>query len=225
MFSSSKSFESSSSSSLTSSSPSVNVLNIVDFDAFIVEIFLNYLYTDILEVNLKNFKMNFRLCGNSDDSDDSDDSAVVIGKNKIRFDVKSNDLEDIGELNFGENENDCEEDDDLYESRSFRTELYTHLFIELFKISDKYCVHRLKQICEHHLIKLINCDTTVELLILAYLHNSLDLKKMCFNYLAKNVSIIIEQPSWLHLEKNYPALLAEAFRVLYFKQINNSECK
>ena len=129
------------------------ILNIIDFEAFIVEIFLNYLYTDSLDIP------------NGSDS-----------------------------------------------------EYFIHLFIELFKISDKYCVHRLREICEIKLLKHVNVENTIELLILSYLHNSSRLKWQCFKCLTENVTCIISQPGWSHVERNYPGLLAESFRVLYFKQ-------
>ncbi len=134
-------------------------INIIDFDAQTVEIFLNYLYTDNLELNT--------------------------------------------------NENDVNNSEDYSEQ---------NLFIELYKIADKYSVHRLKQISESKLIKSINCETCIELLILAYLHNSSRLKLQCFKHLSTNVNRIVTQSGWSYLEKNYPCLLAEAFRVLYFKQ-------
>lgn len=144
-------------------------LDIIDSDAFTVQVFLNYLYTDTLELDFKD----------------------QLKKQRSSSSYMKSDL---------------------------NTDLYTHLFIELYKISDKYCVHRLKQICEIQLLKLISVESTVELLILGYMHNSNKLKRKCFKSLAENLPLIISQPAWNHLEKNYPALLAEAFRVLYLKQ-------
>ncbi|CAF0730443.1 unnamed protein product [Brachionus calyciflorus] len=175
-------------------SNSISNLCIRDFDAFTVEIFLNYLYTDVLEINFKNFKFN------------------VNSTNEFNCNI------DLKNINEDENDSDKSSDDELNDCKGIKTELCTHIFIELFKISDKYCVHRLKQICENQLIKLINVDNTVELLVVSYLHNSSKLKKKCFNSLAENISSIISQPSWTQLEKDYPALLSESFRVLYFKK-------
>ena len=151
-----------------------NILHIVDFDALTVEIFINYLYTDTLEINMLD-------CGYSSLEVDEEEKRNCNGI-------------------------------------SYRNELHTHVFIELFKMADKYCTHRLKQICEFQLLKLVNAETTVELLILSYLHNSNKLKRKCFEFLTDNVASIIAQPDWVHLERNYPSLLAEAFRVLYLKQ-------
>ena len=142
-------------------------VNIIDFDSKTVEIFLNYLYTDRIEL---------RKYATQDENDEND------------------------ELN-GE--------DSLYEQ---------NLFIELFKISDKYQVHKLKELSESKLIKLISSDSCIELLIVSYMHNSVRLKLNCFKYLACNLNSIVTQPNWSFLEKNYPSLLAEAFRILYFKQ-------
>jgi hypothetical protein len=174
-----------------------NVLNIVDFDAFIVEAFLNYLYTDVLEINVKKFQFNFNY--------------KYLDILKLTDDITY----DNASLNGVQDNDDLEENDD---NKSIVWELYTHLFIELYKISDKYCVYRLKSICEKQLLKLVTIETCVELLILSFLHNSTKLKQECLDYLSKNISSIITQANWIHLEKHYPSLLAEAFRFLYLRQ-------
>ena len=179
-----------------------NVLNIVDFDAFIVEAFLNYLYTDMLEINLKKFQFNFN----------------YKYMENLKLNEESNSCESTSIRGLEEN-GDLEENED---NKSIRDELYTHLFIELYKISDKYCVYRLKSICEKQLLKLITIETCVELLILSFLHNSTKVKQKCLEFLSKNLSSIITQANWIHLEKHYPSLLAEAFRYLYFRQSNQN---
>lgn len=187
-----------------STTKDLNTLNIVDFDAFIVEIFLNYLYTDTLEVNFNNPKFDLKTNGF--------DRNLLLGKRvgKVKSTNDSN--------NNNSNDDNDEEEEEENGTNLIKCEVYTHLFIELFKIADKYCVHRLKQISEYQLCRLINVENTVELLILAYMHDSSRLKRVCYHFLARHVSSIITQPSWLYLEKNYPNLLAEAFRVLYYKQ-------
>ncbi len=175
-----------------------NVLNIIDFDAFIVEAFLNYLYTDVLEINLKKFQFNFNYKFMESLKFNEDGSSCDA--------TKINGMEENGEL------------DDNEDNKCIRDELFTHLFIELYKISDKYCVYRLKSICEKQLLKLVTVETCVELLILSFLHNSTKVKQKCLEFLSKNVSNIITQANWIHLEKHYPSLLAEAFRFLFFKQ-------
>ena len=183
------------------------ILNIIDFDAFTIEIFLKYLYTDMVEINLKNFKLNLKSLK------ELNESYKTINDENTNCNNNDNKLSPT---------NDNVESDELFddteENRQLSKELYTHLFIELFKISDKYCVYRLRQICEMQLIKFISSDNLVELLILAYMHNTIRLKKKCFDYLADNVADIVTQSSWSYLEQNYPILLAEAFKILYFKQ-------
>lgn len=168
----------------------INTLCIRDFDSYIVDIFLNYLYTDELEINFKDFRVNLSTCD----------------PNLKEMADFSKDLE---KKNCEENEND---------KNSSRKELLIHVFTELFKIADKYCVNQLKIVCENQLTKFINEDNTIELLVVSYLHNSVKLKKKCFKYLAENVTKVIKKPNWEHLEKNYPGLLAEAFKVLFYKE-------
>lgn len=152
----------------------VKTLDIVDFDAFTVETFLNYLYTDRLEINLTSGELKRNLPPPAEDG--------------------------------------------LNESESENEHITKYVFVELFKLADKYQVHKLRQLCEYQLVRLISKLNCIELLVLGYLHNSSRLKKHCFNYLIENLNHMINQPAWLRLEKTYPALLAEAFRVLYYKQ-------
>ena len=182
-------YESSSSSSLSLKQDQKNnlfMLTITDFEAFIVEIFLNYLYTDKLDLDLS-------------------------GKGKRFFSEESESSEE---------DSNRDEDQETWLKTSLRNDLCMHVLIELFKIADKYCVHRLKRICEQELEAQINVDTAVELLIVAYLYNSNRLKNLCFEVLTDNLSTIISQPNWTHLEKSYPSLLAEAFKVIYVKKYN-----
>ena len=211
MFNTTSLFESAS----TSSSSSPSVLNIVDFDAFTVEVFLNYLYTDTLEINFSNSKFNFKTTDfELDDNHELDQPpASTISRAKNSKTPLLGDEE--------EDEITWNSESTSLSTQSMRNDLHMHVFIELFKMADKYCVHRLKQVCEYQLSKLMNQENTVELLILAYMHNSSRLKRSCYNYLSSHVTSIVSHPSWLHLEKNYHKLLAEAFRVLYLKQ-NNS---
>jgi hypothetical protein len=166
-----------------------NILRIVDFDSCTVETFLNYLYTDTLDINSHSHNPLKPTITTQNDDDKTNDVVVV------------------------DDDNDDAEDDDLLKS-----DMYVNVFIELFKIADKYSVYKLKQTCEQQLGALVGKETCVELLILAYLHSATRLKKRCFGYLTANLGAVVQQPAWTHLEKNYPGLLAEAFRLLYFKQ-------
>ena len=70
------------------------------------------------------------------------------------------------------------------------------------------------------LISDINNKNLINLLIISHLHNSKRLKQGCFDYLAKNLDIVVKQKRKLnYLEINYPNLLAEAFRLLYLNDV------
>jgi len=198
----------------------VDLLEIVDFDALTVEIFLNYLYTDKMEVNLSHLIGLKRSEIHLEDENE---------RNEVELDLKE--IEEDADEKHEKQANG--ESQSVYEnlikqkktprltrkpSKYLNDELRTTLLMELFKLADKYCVYRLKKICELQLVELVNCETLVELLVLAYLHSSLKLKRVCLNFLVDNVSNIITQPNWAHLEKHYPSLLAEAFRALYLNK-------
>ena len=165
----------------------IDAIQIIDFNAFIVNLFLKYLYTDSIDFESE-ISSDSSDDGNDDDDDDDDDvsclKSSLINKNSNKYDF------------------------------------LTNIFIELFKISDKYCVYKLKHLCEIKLISEINNKNLVNLIIISHLHSSTRLKQSCFDYLAKNLDIIVKQKKKLnYLEIYYPNLLAEAFRVLYLKDI------
>ena len=142
----------------------------------------------------------------------------------IQFEDESDESED-DETGGETNQND--DDDDIsslksssISSSSNKYDFFTNTFIELFKISDKYCVYKLKNLCEMKLISDINNKNLINLLIISHLHNSKRLKQGCFDYLAKNLDIVVKQKRKLnYLEINYPNLLAEAFRLLYLNDV------
>jgi hypothetical protein len=199
------------------SNRSVSFLDIVDFDAFTVEIFLNYLYTDTLEIKFNNISLKF-----DSSCEKSSDGMRIYNRNEYRQNSEESENEanssDSDEGGDDEDDNDDDDEDD-YE-KFLKAEFVTHIYIQLYKIADKYCVYRLKKICESQLSTMINSDTLVELLVLSYLHGSSKLKRKCLDFLSENLSKVLGQPAWAHMEKFYPALLAEVFRTLYFKQIN-----
>jgi hypothetical protein len=170
----------------------IDAIQIIDFNAFIVNLFLKYLYIDSIEFDdeILDSADSADENVNDDDDDKNDDvstlktttttTMVVCGSNKYNF--------------------------------------FINTFIELFKIADKYCVYKLKNLCELKLVTEINSKNLINFLIISHLYNSTKLKQCCFNYLTKNFDIIVKQKKKLeYLEIYYPNLLAEAFRVLYLK--------
>lgn len=158
---------------------SVDVLKIVDFDAYTVDLFLKYLYTDLIEINYDEFD-------ESDSENEESQELSILSENNENNDSSSK-------------------------------QMYANLLVDLFRIADKYCVNKLRQICELKLMRLLNCHNLIHLLILAFLHNAVSLKRRCYEFLADNVHQIIKQKEWSYLENNYPSLIAEAFRMLFNK--------
>ncbi len=193
-----------------------SLVNIVDFDAFTVEVFLKYLYTDMIEISLKNIKQKLKYL---QQPTTATEECFVRPDGKKKLSKETNLEHEKGSSGEDEEADQVSSDEtEERENRQITQELYTHLFIELFKISDKYCVYRLKQLSEMQLTKLITCENMVELLILAYMHNAVKLKTKCYDYLVENFSSIIKQKNWSFLESHYPALLSETFRILHYRQ-------
>lgn len=178
----------------------IQIININDFNATIVEMFLNYLYTDTIEINYKHIR---------------------LFKNNINTIIKINDND--SRL--------CKQDEEYEENNNFKynteyngnqkvvePELCTYFLTELYRIGDKYCVYNLKETCEDELTKCIRIETIVELLIVSHLHNSVRLKRKCFEFLIRNMTKVVTHPTWVNLEKNFPNIIAETFRVLCLLQ-------
>jgi hypothetical protein len=220
---------------------SVSVLDIVDFDAFTVEIFLNFLYTDTLEMKFNNISLELDQSYNkkkksldrmkiynrneyrqySEESENDTNSSSSGSESDENENGNDDDIDDDDDNeNDNDNDNDDDDDDEDDYEKFLKAEFVTHIYIQLYKIADKYSVNRLKKMCESQLLGMINSETLVELLVLSYLHGSSKLKRKCLDYLSENLSKVLDQPAWSHMEKFYPALLAEVFRTLYFRQIN-----
>lgn len=95
-------------------------------------------------------------------------------------------------------------------------------FLAILPVADKYNVASLKQICEQNLSNAISIDNACQVLVLSYLHGCENLKLKTLDFVAIHGKLIMASSEWKEIEKNYPALLAEAFRALANKYIPDS---
>lgn len=96
----------------------------------------------------------------------------------------------------------------------------------LLPTADKYALERLKSLCEESLSSNLDIENVADTLILADLHNASQLKNQAIEFIKAQASEVIETVSWKNMVKNYPHLVAEAFKALVNQQSPNSgPCK
>jgi hypothetical protein len=76
----------------------------------------------------------------------------------------------------------------------------------LFVAADKYNIDNLKTECTDALLKRVNLDNAIRLLVWSHIHSVAKLKEATLKFLAANSLEICSQPEWIHLIKNYPKL-------------------
>ncbi|EFX85817.1 hypothetical protein DAPPUDRAFT_193583 [Daphnia pulex] len=76
----------------------------------------------------------------------------------------------------------------------------------LFEAADKYNIDNLKTECTDVLLKRVNLDNAISLLIWSHFHSAAKLKEATLKFLAENSLGICSQPKWMDLIKNYPEL-------------------
>jgi DNA-binding transcriptional regulator/RsmH inhibitor MraZ len=76
----------------------------------------------------------------------------------------------------------------------------------LFVAADKYNIDNLKTECTDALLKHVNLDNAIRLLVWSHIHSVAKLKEATLKFLAANSLEICSQPEWIHLIKNYPKL-------------------
>jgi hypothetical protein len=76
----------------------------------------------------------------------------------------------------------------------------------LFEAADKYNIDNLKTECTDALLKRVNLDNAIRLLVWSHIHSVAKLKEATLKFLAANSLRIFSQPEWMDLIKNYPEL-------------------
>jgi speckle-type POZ protein len=91
----------------------------------------------------------------------------------------------------------------------------------LFEAADKYNIDNLKTECTDALLKRVNLDNAIRLLVWSHLHSVAKLKEATLKFLAANSLEICSQLEWMHLIKNYPELCLLATQHMS-KLLNNT---
>ncbi|KAH7731639.1 speckle-type poz protein [Aphelenchoides avenae] len=89
---------------------------------------------------------------------------------------------------------------------------------ELLAAADKYQLDRLKGMCEQALHASLTTENACDTLILADMHSAEQLKVQAIEYINLHASEVMESDGWKRLVDNYPALLAQVYKVLATQQ-------
>lgn len=80
-----------------------------------------------------------------------------------------------------------EEEELCISSFSSTSSIQDSLAAKLLAAADKYCLPRLRLICESALCKSISVDSVARILALADDHHAVDLKSICLKFAAENL--------------------------------------
>jgi hypothetical protein len=80
----------------------------------------------------------------------------------------------------------------------------------LFEVAEKYAVEKLKEECTDMLLKQVNLETVVTLLVWSHFHSIPELYDIAMKFLVENFRVISFQPEWTDIIKNHPDLCLEA---------------
>ncbi|KAJ8542105.1 hypothetical protein K7X08_016971 [Anisodus acutangulus] len=99
---------------------------------------------------------------------------------------------------------------DLVEiTSSTSTRSSTIMLQHLLAAADRFCLDRLKELCEAKLCEEVNVDTLATTLSLAEQHRCPQLKAICLKFAATNLGVVMHTEGFKHLEESCPSLLSE----------------
>lgn len=88
------------------------------------------------------------------------------------------------------------------------------LAAKLLAAADKYCLPRLRLMCESVLCKDISVTSVANILALADRNHAADLKSVCLKFAAENLLAVMDTEGFEHLKENYPLLQSELLKTV-----------
>ncbi|MEW5309029.1 MAG: hypothetical protein WDW38_000942 [Sanguina aurantia] len=79
----------------------------------------------------------------------------------------------------------------------------------LLVAADRYGLDRLRRICERRLCETVDIRTVATTLTLAEQNNGEELKKVCLEFVSKNLSEVLRTEGYLHMTHSCPSLQSE----------------
>ncbi|XP_041493785.1 speckle-type POZ protein-like [Microtus oregoni] len=81
--------------------------------------------------------------------------------------------------------------------------------------ADKYCLERLKVMCESALCRDLSVENAAHTLLLADLHSSVQLKSQAMDFITAHASEVFQTSSWKTVVHSYPHLVVEVCTSLF----------
>ncbi|KAM1220553.1 hypothetical protein ACFX2J_008322 [Malus domestica] len=107
------------------------------------------------------------------------------------------------------------EDEELSDASSLcMSSLSDGLAAKLLAASDKYCLPRLRLMCESVLCKIMSVNSVAIILALADRYRAMDLKSVCLKFAAENLVAVMESDGFEYLKENCPLLQSELLKTV-----------
>ncbi|MCO5606361.1 hypothetical protein L7F22_060549 [Adiantum nelumboides] len=84
----------------------------------------------------------------------------------------------------------------------------------LLAAADRFCLDRLRLVCESRLCKEVSVESVATTLALAEQHHALQLKLVCLKFVAANLLGVIRSDGFKHLRESCPSLQSEILRTV-----------
>lgn len=92
--------------------------------------------------------------------------------------------------------------------------LEVHMAQHLLVASDRYQLVRLRRICERRLCETVDIESVATTLTLAEQNHAEELKKVCLDFAARNLSAVMSTEGYRHMTKSCPQLQAELLQTI-----------
>ncbi|XVF05006.1 hypothetical protein REPUB_Repub05bG0133900 [Reevesia pubescens] len=88
------------------------------------------------------------------------------------------------------------------------------LIAKLLAAADRYCLERLKLMCESRLCKNISVNSVAKILALADEYHATELKAVCLRFAAENLAAVMRSDGYEYLKENCPSLLSDLLKTV-----------
>ncbi|KAK9815417.1 hypothetical protein WJX72_003308 [[Myrmecia] bisecta] len=96
------------------------------------------------------------------------------------------------------------------EGTSLDVPMAQHLLVA----ADRFQLHRLRRICERRLCETVEVDTVATTLALAEQNHGEELKRVCLDFVSRNLQAVMVSEGYLHMVSSCPQLQAELLRTI-----------
>ena len=105
----------------------------------------------------------------------------------------------------------------IYTGEALKDDVMDEIVQDLLGAASKYQLDLLKSMCEEKLCSSLDVNNSVELLVLADLHQASKLRRMALRLVAKNMDTIVDTDVYKDFSCRHPILALEVTRALVQK--------